>query len=233
MVAALVLDFDGLILDTETPLIDAWAAVHAELGGAFDRARGEGIIGHVGVFFDPWAGLPEMHDRAALELRFNLHKDRIISGQPILPGVEDLLAHAAANGIALAVASNSPHVHVDKHLRRLGLFDRFATVVCREDVPLGKPAPDVYLEACRRLGVNRADAVAFEDSVPGHRAAHATGQHNVAGRAAGRGVGHRNRSSSAGRSVVRAVWPRVCVSGRVQSRVICATMAFLPPPSAC
>ena len=173
MVAALVLDFDGLILDTETPLIDAWAAVHAEMGGAFDRARGEGIIGHVGVFFDPWAGLPEMHDRAALELRFNLHKDRIISGQPILPGVEDLLAHAAANGIALAVASNSPHVHVDKHLRRLGLFDRFATVVCREDVPRGKPAPDVYLQACTRLGVAPTEAVAFEDSVPGHCAANA------------------------------------------------------------
>ncbi|WP_221030603.1 HAD family hydrolase [Actomonas aquatica] len=173
--SALVLDFDGLILDTETALIDAWSAVHQEQGCAFDRARGAGIIGHVGIVFDPWEGIPPAVDRDHLQDRFVILKDRIISDQPILPGVVALLDHAHAEGIPLAVASNSPHDHVDRHLQRLGLFERFATVVCREDVPHGKPAPDVYLEACRRLTADPAAAIAFEDSVPGHHAAHAAG----------------------------------------------------------
>lgn len=175
MVSALVLDFDGLILDTETPLIDAWAAVHAEQGGVFDRARGQSIIGHVGIPFDPWEGLPAHLDRAALEARFAHHKTQIIARQSVLPGVRALLDFADGQRIALAVASNSPHSHVDQHLQRLGLLAPFATVVCREDVPRGKPAPDVYLEACRRLAVEPTDAVAFEDSVPGHTAAHTAG----------------------------------------------------------
>ncbi|MCF3648238.1 HAD family hydrolase [Synoicihabitans lomoniglobus] len=175
MVAALILDFDGLILDTETPLVDAWEAVHAEVGSVFDRGRGEGIIGHVGVAFDPWEGIALDHERSDLEQRFLRHKNRIIVKQPILPGIIDLLDHARDHGIALAVASNSPHVHVDRHLDRLGLIDRFAAIVCREDVPHGKPQPDVYLAALENLGVEAVHAVAFEDSVPGHQAAHAAG----------------------------------------------------------
>lgn len=173
--SALVLDFDGLILDTETPLVDAWSAVHDDFGGRFDRARGEGIIGHVGIAFDPWEGLPPHLDRDHLHERFLAHKNEIILTQPILPGITALLEHARAAAIPLAVASNSPHVHVDTHLQRLGLWDTFSTVVCREDVTHGKPAPDLYLEACRRLKVDPATAIAFEDSVPGHQAAHAAG----------------------------------------------------------
>ncbi len=179
VVSALVLDFDGLILDTETPLIDAWAAVHDEHGNTFDRARGEGIIGHVGIAFDPWQGLPADLDRTNLEDRFFTHKEQIIAGQPILPGVRELLDHARAQGIVLAVASNSSHAHVDKHLRRIGLFNHFDAIVCREDVARGKPAPDLYHEACRRLQVTPTRAVAFEDSVPGHQAAHAAGMRVV------------------------------------------------------
>ncbi len=174
-VSALVLDFDGLILDTETPLIDAWSAVHDELGARFDRARGEAIIGHIGIVFDPWESLPADLDRSTLQERFVVHKDRLIARQPVLPGVIALLDHARDTHLALAVASNSAHAHVDRHLQRLGLFDRFAAVVCREDVDRGKPAPDLYREACRRLGVAPTAAVAFEDSVPGHQAAHTAG----------------------------------------------------------
>lgn len=175
MVAALVLDFDGLILDTETPLLDAWAHVHAELGLTFDRNQGLAIIGHHGVPFDPWNAVPAGVDRRQLEQRFFDHKEALIAGQPVLPGVVALLDYAAAAGVPLAVASNSHHAHVDRHLQRLGLLDRFAAIVCREDVPHGKPAPDPYLAACRQLGVDPAAAVGFEDSVPGHEAAHAAG----------------------------------------------------------
>ncbi len=173
--SALIFDFDGLILDTETPLLDAWEQVHREHGLTYDRAKGHTIIGHSGVYYDPWEAFPAGADRAVLESQFETIKSAIIVGQPILPGVESLLEQAKASGIPMGVASNSPHEHVDKHLERLGLRTNFGAVVCREDVPNAKPAPDVYLQACRQLGAAPADAFAFEDSAPGHRAAHGAG----------------------------------------------------------
>lgn len=173
--SALIFDFDGLILDTETPLLDAWDQVHREHGLTYDRAKGHTIIGHSGVFYDPWEAFPDDVDRTPLESRFETVKHAIIVKQPILPGVEALLEQAQDAGIPMGVASNSTHPHVDGHLERLGLRPNFGAVVCREDVPHAKPAPDVYLAACRELGVDPADAIAFEDSVPGHLAAHRAG----------------------------------------------------------
>jgi HAD superfamily hydrolase (TIGR01509 family) len=170
--SALIFDFDGLILDTETPLLDAWDQVHREHGLHYDRAKGHTIIGHSGVFYDPWEAFPADVDRGGLETRFEAVKRAIILKQPILPGVASLIAQAKSAGIPLGVASNSPHEHVDHHLDRLGLRPNFGAVVCREDVPHAKPAPDVYLEACRQLGADPATAIAFEDSAPGHLAAH-------------------------------------------------------------
>ena len=175
MPAALIFDFDGLILDTETPLIDAWDRVHQEHGLTFDRASGHQIIGHSGVAYDPWAAFTPSFNRQILETRFETVKDEIIIHQPILPGVEDLLATATVRGIPLGVASNSFHNHVDGHLARLGLSHFFKTVTCRDDVTNPKPEPDVYLEACHRLGVDPTACIAFEDSGPGHAAAAAAG----------------------------------------------------------
>ncbi|MCC5023353.1 MAG: HAD family phosphatase [Candidatus Synoicihabitans palmerolidicus] len=175
MISAFILDFDGLILDTETPLIDAWVAAHAAHGRTFARERGHSVIGHHGVAFDPWEGIPDHIDRAQLEAEFVARKNEIIRPQPILPGVESLLDYARDHRIALAVASNSFHNHVDGHLQRLGLWSRFQTIICRDDVPHPKPAPDVYLAACAALGVSPGEAVGFEDSVPGHVAAFTAG----------------------------------------------------------
>jgi len=175
MPAALIFDFDGLILDTETPLIDAWDQVHREHGLTFDRAGGHRIIGHSGVAYDPWAAFPAAVDRQILEARFEAVKEQIIIHQPILPGVEALLATASTRSIPLGVASNSFHHHVDRHLARLGLRHYFNAVACREDVANPKPQPDVYLEACRRLSVDPTACIAFEDSAPGHTAAAAAG----------------------------------------------------------
>ncbi len=173
--AALVLDFDGLILDTETPLLDSWEYVHHRHGLTYDRAKGHNIVGHSGVFYDPWEAFPEDQDRGQLEAEFEQVKTEIILRQPILPGVVELLDAAQASGMILGVASNSTHDHVDSHLKRLKLFDYFAATTCRDDVSAPKPAPDVYLLACERLGVAPAEAMAFEDSVPGHLAAHRAG----------------------------------------------------------
>lgn len=179
MIEALVFDFDGLIVDTETPLIDAWVALHAEHGLPCDRARAHGVVGHVGIDFDPWSAFPAAHDRVALEREYRRRTRQLTNAQPVLPGVVELLAAAHARGLGIAVASNSPHEHVERHLDRLNLRRFFRTIRCIDDVQNGKPAPDVYLAAAAALGAGVRAAIAFEDSVPGHVAAKRAGLHCV------------------------------------------------------
>lgn len=171
----LIFDFDGLIVDTETATLDAWRQVHLEDGLIADPAILHSVVGHVGITVDLWTAYPESHDRSSLSARFLEETRRRCNLAPVLPGVLALLDAAREAGLLLAVASNSSHRHVDGHLERRGLLDRFQTVVCRDDVPNGKPAPDPYLAALARLGLTADDAVAFEDSMPGHQAAAAAG----------------------------------------------------------
>lgn len=171
----LIFDFDGLIVDTETATLEAWREVHAEDGFTGDPRVLHAVVGHVDVAADLWTAYPESYDRGSLSARFLESTRRRCREAPVLPGVVALLDAARAAGLRLAVASNSSHRHVDTHLAARGLLERFATVVCREDVPRGKPEPDLYLEALERLGLAAAEAVAFEDSLPGHQAAAAAG----------------------------------------------------------
>ena len=175
MLTALILDFDGLILDTETPLLDSWECVHSDHGLIYDRKKGHNIIGHSDVFYDPWEAFPADVDRAKLEADFERIKTEIVRRMPILPGIIDLLDNADLLSLKLGIASNSDHNHVEGHLQRLGLMDRFTTITCRDDVVNPKPAPDVYQLACSQLGIEASAAIAFEDSVPGHVAAHRAG----------------------------------------------------------
>jgi HAD superfamily hydrolase (TIGR01509 family) len=171
MIRAIVFDFDGLILDTETPLIDAYAKVHRRYGVAFDRALFLRSVGHADYAFDPWHGFSQHSDRAALEVECRASKDDIMLRQPILPGVREMLDAARAARIHVGLASNSPHSWVDSHLTRLGLFDRFEFIACREDAPSPKPEPDLYRLVLNRFGLRGHEAIAFEDSHAGSLAA--------------------------------------------------------------
>lgn len=171
MIHALVFDFDGLILDTETPLIDAYAEVHARHRVPFDRALFIRSVGVASYSFDPWHGFAPHTDRAALELERSSCKEHIMLQQPILPGVVELLDAGRAAGLRLAVASNSEHSWVEPHLKRIGLFDRFEFIACREDVASPKPEPDLYKLVLNRFGLRGHEAIAFEDSHTGSLAA--------------------------------------------------------------
>jgi HAD superfamily hydrolase (TIGR01509 family) len=172
MLRALCFDFDGLILDTETPLIDAYAAVHAVHGVPFDRALFLHGVGHADYSFDPWHGFSPHADRADLELQRRAAKEKIILALPPLPGVVALIDAALDAGLRTAVVSNSPHSWVDAHLQRLGLFDRFTFIACREDAASPKPEPDLYRLALNHFGLRSGrEAVAFEDSHTGSLAA--------------------------------------------------------------
>jgi HAD superfamily hydrolase (TIGR01509 family) len=175
MIRALVFDFDGLILDTESSLIEAYADVHAAHGIAFDRALFLRSVGHADYAFDPWHAFEKRADRAGLEIerrKRNRERDQLL---PILDGVVPLLDAAQATKLRLGVASNSTHDHVEGHLSRLGLLSRFEFLACREDAASPKPEPDLYRLVLNRFGLKGQEAIAFEDSHTGSRAAQRAG----------------------------------------------------------
>jgi HAD superfamily hydrolase (TIGR01509 family) len=175
MLRALVFDFDGIILDTETPLIDAYGAVYAEHGLSFDRAWFTRQVGHADYSFDPWKPFPASLDRKGLEDRRRaLNRERTLL-QPVLPGVRELLGDAVSEKLRLGVASNSSHEWVEPHLRRLGLHACFSFFGCKGDTPAPKPEPDIYRHVVNMLGCRPSEAVALEDSAAGVRAARRAG----------------------------------------------------------
>jgi HAD superfamily hydrolase (TIGR01509 family) len=180
---ALILDFDGLILDTETPEYRAWSELYAELGRDLALARWVAGVGTQGGF-DPCAELERLLgrplDHSALSARTRRRVTELLDGAVPLPGVVGLLERAAALGLCCAIASSSPRRWVEPHLERLGLRGSFRAVVCRDDVPRVKPDPALYREAVRALGAAPDEALAFEDSAHGVHAAKAAGLYCVA-----------------------------------------------------
>lgn len=171
MIRALIFDFDGLILDTETPLIDSYADVHAQHGVPFDRTSFLHGVGHADYSFDPWHGFSPHADRATLEVERRARKDERLLRQKVLPGVVALLDAGRTRGLRIGLASNSQHDWVEPHLRRLGLHDRFEFFACRGDAPSPKPEPDLYKLVLNRFGLRGHEAIAFEDSQTGVLAA--------------------------------------------------------------
>jgi HAD superfamily hydrolase (TIGR01509 family) len=175
VIRALVLDFDGLVINTEEVLIDSYAEVYRAHGVPFNREEFVRNVGGAEYSFDPWHPFGRTADRAELETARSRHnRAKGLALQP-LPGVVALLDAARSAGIPLAVASNSGHAHVEGHLARLGLLERFAFIACREDAPAPKPDPGLYRLVLRQLGVRGPEAVAFEDSSPGSLAAKRAG----------------------------------------------------------
>ncbi len=183
---ALIFDFDGLILDTETPEYEAWREVYTEHGCELPLALWVDSIGrgHEQIKFDPYKYLSEctgkIVDNEAVRARRRLLFHERVDRMPPRPGVVDYLTEATARGLKLAVASSSDRDWVEGHLRRLDLLDYFALTRCSDDVARTKPAPDVYLAALEGLGVAAENAVAFEDSPNGTRAAHRAEIYTVA-----------------------------------------------------
>jgi HAD superfamily hydrolase (TIGR01509 family) len=175
MIRALIFDFDGLILDTETALIDAYGDVHGAHGIPFDKPLFTRSVGHADYAFDPWRGFGPSADRIRLEAERQAFNKTRNHSQPILPGVVALIDEATQAGLDVGLASNSTHAHVEGHLARLGLLERFAFIACREDVPAPKPEPDLYRLVIGHFGVGGHEAIAFEDSHTGTLAAKRAG----------------------------------------------------------
>lgn len=182
MIQALIFDFDGLILDTETPEFRIWEDIYREHGFEFPRDEWGKIIGgdgHSG--FDAAEHLSLLLegrlDSASLRDRNHAESHELILTQGPRPGVMETIGEARRLGLKLAIASSSDRKWVETHARRIGCLDLFDHVITREDVGPGrtKPNPDLFLTALDRLEVPKEAAVVFEDSPNGVQAARRAG----------------------------------------------------------
>jgi HAD superfamily hydrolase (TIGR01509 family) len=183
-VEAVIFDFDGLIVDTETPEYLAWQAVHAQQGWPFPLEAWRRNIGRNDSPFDPLAAFRRPGSPMPPETARALwqdHHDRLQPGfLTPLPGVVAFLESLRVHRLGTAVASSSRRARVAALLVRLGLAEKFDALACGDEVPRAKPAPDVYRLAAGRLEVPAAACVALEDSESGVLAAKAAGMRCIA-----------------------------------------------------
>lgn len=183
MIKAVIFDFDGLILDTETPEYQSWQEIFQERGVDLDLDLWQSFIGRGFGSFDVYEHLARVSgmpvDRATLRPRMRKRYLDLIDRNPVLPGVEAWIRRANALGLPLAIASSSRQGWASGHLERRGLLPNFAFVHCGDDVANVKPDPEIYAITAKRLGVAPENALAIEDSLNGLTAAKAAGMRCV------------------------------------------------------
>jgi len=183
--AAVVFDFDGVILDSESAEFESHRRIFERYGAPLTP---EEWCDQIGVWIEEherrWCTrLNELCGGAMEYDAFKAEQQRIfyelLSCEP-MRGIRELLGALAVAAVPTAVASTASAAWVVPAVERLGLTDRFRTIVTANDVQRRKPAPDVYLEAARRLGADPRLSVAIEDSGPGIAAATAAGMKTIA-----------------------------------------------------
>ncbi|MGW8251851.1 MAG: HAD family hydrolase [Anaerolineales bacterium] len=183
-VRALIFDFDGLIIDTESAVFRSYQEMYRSLGCELTLERWAQGIGTTDSGYDPYTELEALVgrslDRQALKAQKLRRETELIADLPLLPGVSEYLQEAARLGLKIGMASSSSCEWIRGHLDRLGLLDFFDCLVGRDDAPRSKPDPALYREVLTCLEVEAAEAVVFEDSPNGVRAARAAGIFTVA-----------------------------------------------------
>jgi HAD superfamily hydrolase (TIGR01509 family) len=182
-ISAVILDLDGLMIDTERVARRAWRRAASDFGytiedAVFSRLSGRKPGDVRGIVLDaqgedfPYDEIRERRDNYLLEA-FEREEVKAKEGLfDILETIDDL-------GLDVAIATSGLRESTKLKLSAIGLSDRFETVVSGDDVEHGKPAPDIFLQAARRLDVPPARCVVLEDSNVGARAAHAAGMRVV------------------------------------------------------
>ena len=182
MIEAVIFDLDGLLLDSEQVWDEAREQLAKERGGRWHENAQRDMMGMSSVEWSRYMhdviGLPEPPEeisREVVERMAKLYREHL----PVVPGAREAVERLAARW-PLGLASSSNRELIDLALELLGVKHRFKATVSSEEVTRGKPAPDVYLEAARRLGVDPTHAAAIEDSENGIRAAEASGMRVIA-----------------------------------------------------
>jgi HAD superfamily hydrolase (TIGR01509 family) len=176
-IEAVLFDFDGVLVDTEWAIYDAWHRTFQANGHPLPL---EVYTQCIGSDFNTWSPKTHLEDLTGqafdwhdLDSRRQEEIVRDLAGEGPMPGVVKFLETLENVGIRTAVVSSSSHQWVDGWLEKIGLTGKFEHVVCRGDAPRIKPAPDLYLEAVKRLGLKADECLVIEDSLNGIKAARA------------------------------------------------------------
>ena len=179
MIKALLFDFDGTLIDTESIDLRTWTEVFEAHGVAVPLDR---FALRIGTLTGPDeldeldALLEAPCDREAVQATRRRRELELLELEPLRPGVRELIDDARDLGLDVAIVSSSSRSWIDSNLQRLDLVDGWATVVCADgDTTRCKPSPALYLEALELLGVGADEAIAVEDSPNGIAAARAAG----------------------------------------------------------
>lgn len=179
----LLFDFDGIVIDTESAAFRAWEEMYEEHGQTLLLDDWSGCLGTVGGF-DPLGRLQELtgplEDPAALDQRRWERKLELLENEMLRPGIDAFLERARELQLLVAIVSSDTDEWISMNLSRVGRTEGWALIHCANgDVNRAKPLPCLYEEALAHLGAAPDEAIAFEDSPNGIRAAKAAGLYCV------------------------------------------------------
>jgi HAD superfamily hydrolase (TIGR01509 family) len=176
---AVVFDFDGVIIDTETARYEVWMKLFEEYGQILPRDIWVKSIGRSEYVINPYQLLKNMTgkdiDVDKLRVYEKQLEDEYIAKKPLNPGLIDRINEVKSAGGHLAIASSSSRMYVEKHLRNRDILRYFDLLVCRDDVNRHKPNPEPYRKAVESLGADVSYSFAVEDSPSGIESAVAAG----------------------------------------------------------
>lgn len=180
VIPAILWDMDGTLIDTELLWGEAVYAMSEAMGRRASLEVRESTMGTNGPFTvracADYAGLELTAEEEPqwVERLFEMFLEKLSSGAELCAGIPEILAEGREQGVPMIIATNTVRVIADKTIDIIGR-EWFVDTVCGDEVPSGKPAPDIYLEAARRTGVAPEDCLAVEDSFTGSSAAVAAG----------------------------------------------------------
>jgi HAD superfamily hydrolase (TIGR01509 family) len=184
MLRGLIFDFDGLILDTETPEYQSWQEIFQEYGLSLPIPAWAASVGTSADHFDACAYLEAQLERPIDRERIIARQRRrsleLIAVQPVEPGITTILAAAKERGLKIGLASSSSSEWVTGHLTRLDLIGYFDCIRGADHVQNVKPDPELYLSALSALELPARQVIALEDSPNGVLAAQRAGLFCVA-----------------------------------------------------
>lgn len=180
---AVLFDMDGLMLDTEGPIIPLWQDAAGKFGKTLDNDILFNTIGRDApstkkMFLEKY-GDDFPYDQVVEELMKIIEETIEKNGIPHKPGLVTLLDHLDSLGIPKAVATSTGKKTALWKLNHAGISGRFDILTCGDEVKNGKPAPDIFLLAASRLGMKPKECVGFEDSTAGLRSLAAAGIKSV------------------------------------------------------
>lgn len=180
----ILFDFDGLILDTETSIFQAWEEKFKEYGQELLLEEWAKILGksteHLGPIEGFLNGFEEEDKRKEIHLEVKEKELELVYQKKTLPGVEDLIIKAKDQGLQLGIVSSSDQEWVHSHIKRLGLLDYFDHISCADEVEIAKPNPALYNLGLEKTGLAREKVLVLEDSPNGVLAAKRAGLYCIA-----------------------------------------------------